>query len=233
MNPPAKNPGAKPIIVRVASGNPIELDAVRDSLKQMFPKASFEIRSDPVELRESALVKAQPIGLLETFRYATLRLQALKDQAKEDSDLFVSIESGAITPDCDDGMLRAESEQYRTAFDVACVMLENSEGELACFTSAAVPIPELQVDGRTVYPLEVAFERGFSTHTAGQVINELSPSIPADNWHAFFSPIDSPVDRKTQIMDAFLSNEADRASVSRLFKVPSIAQADAPASIEI
>lgn len=74
------------MIIRVGSGNPVKLEAIRAVMEERFPGAVFR----PVKVASG--VSDQPIGLAETLRGAGNRARA----AFGECDLSVALESGLV-----------------------------------------------------------------------------------------------------------------------------------------
>lgn len=165
-------------VVRCPSASAVKIEAVRGGLDAVWPGQNFEIQGLPVELQDRAdlQINAEPEGLEQTINYARARWQEMCKQHGVTPWLDISIESGAIE-----------------GFDVAVIALFTSIGKEAIAISEGVPIPN--------GTLEEARRRGFKTTTAGDIIHERWPHIPANSWQEHFPPY---LSRQQQIQDAII-----------------------------
>ena len=148
-------------LVRVASGSSIKLDGTRMALGKIHWVS--EVVACPTELQDTEGFNAQPYGLEETRRYVRARYRAMCEAYKPNPDgVDIVVESGAI-----DGK------------DVACVLVA-FRGQIYTGESQPVPFPE--------GTLVEAHRRGFKTVTAGAIIHEKLPGVPANNWHHIMVP---------------------------------------------
>jgi len=84
------------LIIKVGSGNPVKLEAIRAVMCVRFPNADFL----PVQVASG--VSDQPIGLAETLRGAKNRARAAFDAC----DLSVALESGLVeVPETETGYM--------------------------------------------------------------------------------------------------------------------------------
>ena len=166
------------MVVRCPSGSSVKLEAIRGALDATYPDQEFEIQGLPVELqdRDDLEVNAQPEGADETTYYARLRLLEMSKQYGPTTGVDIAIESGAIEDQ-----------------DVACIVLCNAVGNIAVGLSEGIPFPE--------YSLDEARKRGFKSTTAGDIVHEMYPAIPANSWQEHFPPF---ITRQQQIQDAIV-----------------------------
>lgn len=117
--------------------------------------------------RDDLEINEQPEGFEQTLAYARARDEAMVAAHPEvKQGIRFSIESGAI-----DGM------------DVAIVLAYVGDKEFVA-KSHPLPFPEGS--------LEEARRRGFKTTTAGMVIHEWQPAIPANNWQEYLTVMSRP-----------------------------------------
>jgi|GEM_PF-5494016 len=168
-------------VVRLASKSKIKEGGVIDAFALWRPGGAIKPILYPVELqdRSDLEINAQPEGREQTLAYVYARKSAMQAQygALPPEDGFdVIVESGAI-----DGE------------DVAVVLVQTHTGHEAVAFSPGIPFP--------AGTLEEARRRGFRHTTAGDVIHERHPHIPADDWQHFFEP---RMSRRYQIGTAIL-----------------------------
>ena len=132
----------------------------------------------PVELqdRDDLNINAEPEGREQTLEYARERLKQMRLEKGPTSGIDISIESGIVN-----------------GSDVACIVINNNNGEEVITWSQGVSIPE--------GALEEARKRGLKTTTVGDIIHEKNPKISAKDWHANFPPY---ISRQHQIRDAIV-----------------------------
>lgn len=162
--------------VRCPSGSAVKINAIKRALAVVRPEEEYEVQGLPVELqaRQDMQINAQPEGEEQTTRYARERLLEMCRQHGDTPGIDISIESGAIE-----------------GVDVAVILLRTVKGEEEIVLSQGIPFPE--------GTLEEARRRGFKLTTAGDVIHELFPDVPANSWQVYFPP---NVSRETQIVEA-------------------------------
>ena len=162
-------------LVRVASESSIKLGGTRMALDKIH--WASEVMACPTELQDTEGFNAQPYGLEETRRYVRARYKAMCEKHKANPDgVDIVVESGAI-----DGK------------DVACVLVA-FRGQIYTGESQPVPFPE--------GALVEAHRRGFKTVTAGDIIHEKLPGVPANNWHHIMVP---GMTREKQIAGVLIS----------------------------
>lgn len=165
-------------LVRVASSSKVKLDASRSAMATLGRHLSTFVHGFPVELqdRRDLQFNAQPEGREEIIRYTLAREAEMCRMHGTVSYLDIVVESGAI-----EGM------------DVAVVALFMPERQEHIILSQAIAFPKGSLDE--------ARRRGFKTTTAGDVIHERMPSIPANDWQKYVTPFMS---RQQQISDAIV-----------------------------
>jgi non-canonical (house-cleaning) NTP pyrophosphatase len=168
------------MIIRCPTRSEIKLKAVTSAIKEVLGKNDCQVQSFPVELQDRVDldVNAEPVGRVQTLKYARERIKQMRLQQGPMIGIDISIESGII-----DG------------FDVACVIVNTIYGETSLVWSQGVKVP----DGA----LEEATARGLKTTTVGDIIHEWYPEIPADDWQGSYSPF---ITRQQQIQDALIKS---------------------------
>lgn len=167
------------MIIRCPSGSSIKLAAIQTAIKELHDGSNYEVQNFPVELqdRQDLDVNAEPVGKEQTLEYARERLKQMQRAHGTTPGIDISIESGII-----DG------------FDVACVVLSDTSGEVAFEWSQGIAVPE--------GAFEEAKAKGLKTTSVGDIIHEKDPTIPANNWQASFPPY---IARQQQIQTAIVS----------------------------
>lgn len=167
------------MIIRSPSSSPVKIEAIRLALDVLHLGQPFDVQGLPVELqdRSDLSIHAQPEGHDETIAYARERLRQMHALHGPTPGLDIGIESGAID-----------------ALDVACVVVHTRLGEAALALSEGVAFP--------AGSLEAARARGFKSTTAGDIIHEQHPNIPANNWQEYFPPY---ISRQQQIQGAIVT----------------------------
>lgn len=185
-------------IVRTPTSSGVKLQPIRAALLKKWPNKIFQIKPIPVELqdRPDLNIMAQPKGIAQTAKYAKARRKELL--AKDDSPYMVdiSIENGIVW-------------SWRVIklwghWDVAVVYIVTASGETSLTVSVPVRVPE--------WAWKEAKRRGFKTTTAGQIIHERYPLIPANNWMPYSAslcrgdetPVADGITREEQIEGAIL-----------------------------
>ncbi len=166
------------MIIRCPSSSTVKINAIIEALGTVRPGEDFDIQKLPVELqdRDDLQIKAQPEGDEEIVGYARTRLEEMCRQYGPAPGLDIGIESGAVE-----------------GADVAAVVLGSAVGEIAVALSLGIPFPSGSLDE--------AHRRGFKTTTAGEIIHEQHPDIPANSWQEYFPPY---ISRQQQLRDAIV-----------------------------
>jgi len=144
----------------VASTSKHKLEAVNNVANTLFPesKPKIEGRKTASEINE------QPVGHEETVRGALNRLENLKKVIGETRyDILVALENG-IFP--------IKIREREAWFDLACVVVEDAEGNQSFAHSTGV-----EFDAQTV---EEARKKGFETTTVGSLIAERTGADSTD-----------------------------------------------------
>ena len=137
------------MVIRCPSASKIKLSAINDALREASKNRDFQVYSFPVELqdRDDLNINAEPEGREQTLEYARERLKQMRLEKGPTSGIDISIESGIVN-----------------GSDVACIVINNNNGEEVITWSQGVSIPE--------GALEEARKRGLKTTTVGDIIHE-------------------------------------------------------------
>lgn len=176
------------VTIRCASGSAVKLNAIKKAWASLRLQEKLKVVGLPVELqdRPDFDVNAQPEGREQTITYARHRMQEMHRQHGGPIGVDISIESGAIE-----------------GVDVAVVLLCSPDGKEAIAFSSGIAFPQ--------GTLEEARRRGFKATTAGDIIHERFPEVPANNWQAHFPPHTSREDQIAEALkDGLLTLQAKR-----------------------
>lgn len=138
----------------VGSTNPLKIEAVKKACRLFYVNENVTVRG----IETSSGQYEQPVGFEKTYAGALTRANIAR--RTDSTAIAVGIENGIIPVD------------NETVFDIAIVVVIDSDGRIITSTSSGVTLP--------IQDVQEARERGFKTTTVGSIMAERLGCDPAD-----------------------------------------------------